>query len=194
MGKFASNRFTPLPKKNYSARLIDVYSSAPIFVSFSRHESKQCFFVDSKTNTSTCIVHRSQSVHFSRDHSYGQDDGYFPGDRFVGIATALALLGPYAVRAQGRVRTRKSRGTARVHRIYTLVETCSRHIFTPLPCLAYICLPETVDLNPATLGMHRNWTFFGRFFLSYTMWCLLQMHMISTRVPQLSLSRTQLRH
>ncbi|KAL4109715.1 hypothetical protein PRIC1_001410 [Phytophthora ramorum] len=65
-------------------------------------------------------------------------------------------------------------------------------VLTPLPCLLYICLPEAVDLNPASQGMARNKTFFGRFFLSYAMWCLLQTHMISERMPLLSLSKTQL--
>ncbi|KUF85085.1 hypothetical protein AM587_10008568 [Phytophthora nicotianae] len=65
-------------------------------------------------------------------------------------------------------------------------------VLTPLPCLAYICLPETVNLSPPSLGMENNKTFFGRFFLSYTMWCLLQMHMISERMPLLSLSKKQL--
>ncbi|KAG6976155.1 hypothetical protein JG688_00001641 [Phytophthora aleatoria] len=40
--------------------------------------------------------------------------------------------------------------------------------------------------------MGSNKTFFGRFFLSYTMWCLLQMHMIGERMPLLSLSKKQL--
>ncbi|KAG7381753.1 hypothetical protein PHYPSEUDO_005695 [Phytophthora pseudosyringae] len=65
-------------------------------------------------------------------------------------------------------------------------------LLTPLPCLVYICLPETVDLSPPSLEMGNNKTFFGRFFLSYTMWCLLQMHMISERMPLLSLSKKQL--
>ncbi|EGZ10773.1 hypothetical protein PHYSODRAFT_317849 [Phytophthora sojae] len=65
-------------------------------------------------------------------------------------------------------------------------------VFTPLPCLIYICLPETVNLSPPYLGMVSNKTFFGRFFLSYTMWWLLQMHMISERMPLLSLSKKQL--
>ncbi|KAF1774839.1 hypothetical protein PC129_g3992 [Phytophthora cactorum] len=65
-------------------------------------------------------------------------------------------------------------------------------LLTPLPCLAYICLPETVNLSPPSLGMGSNKTFFGRFFLSYTMWCLLQMHMIGERMPLLSLSKKQL--
>ncbi|KAE8985730.1 hypothetical protein PR003_g24517 [Phytophthora rubi] len=65
-------------------------------------------------------------------------------------------------------------------------------VFTPLPSLIYICLPETVNLDPPYLGMAYNKTFFGRFFLSYTMWCLLQMHMISERMPLLSLSKTHL--
>ncbi|OWZ21311.1 hypothetical protein PHMEG_0004172 [Phytophthora megakarya] len=63
---------------------------------------------------------------------------------------------------------------------------------TPLPCLIYICLPETVNLSPPSLGMENNKTFFGRFFLSYTMWCLLQMHMISERMPLLRLAKKQL--
>ncbi|EEY67773.1 uncharacterized protein PITG_18003 [Phytophthora infestans T30-4] len=65
-------------------------------------------------------------------------------------------------------------------------------LISPLPCLIYVCLPETVNLSPPSLGMGSNKTFFGRFFLSYTMWCLLQMHMISERMPLLSLSKTQL--
>ncbi|KAG1701451.1 hypothetical protein DVH05_010757 [Phytophthora capsici] len=65
-------------------------------------------------------------------------------------------------------------------------------LLTPLPCLIYICLPETVNLSPPSLGMASNKTFFARFFLSYTMWCLLQMHMISERMPLLSLSHKQL--
>ncbi|KAK1930897.1 hypothetical protein P3T76_013486 [Phytophthora citrophthora] len=65
-------------------------------------------------------------------------------------------------------------------------------LLTPLLCLSYICLPETVNLSPPSLGMENNKTFFGRFFLSYTMWCLLQMHMISERMPLLSLSHKQL--
>ncbi|KAL3671839.1 hypothetical protein V7S43_002508 [Phytophthora oleae] len=65
-------------------------------------------------------------------------------------------------------------------------------LLTPLPGLIYICLPETVNLSPPSLGMGSNKTFFGRFFLSYTMWCLLQMHMISERMPLLSLSNKQL--
>eukprot|EP00644_Phytophthora_capsici_P008426 jgi/Phyca11/534671/estExt2_fgenesh1_pg.C_PHYCAscaffold_260107 len=65
-------------------------------------------------------------------------------------------------------------------------------LLTPLPCLIYICLPETVNLSPPSLGMASNKTFFARFFLSYTVWCLLQMHMISERMPLLSLSHKQL--
>ncbi|KAG6611857.1 Glucanase inhibitor protein 2 [Phytophthora cinnamomi] len=65
-------------------------------------------------------------------------------------------------------------------------------ILTPLPSLIYICLPETVDLAPPYRGMAHNKTFFGRFFLSYTMWCLLQMHMISERMPLLKLTKKQL--
>ncbi|GMF23995.1 unnamed protein product [Phytophthora fragariaefolia] len=65
-------------------------------------------------------------------------------------------------------------------------------VLTPLLSLIYICLPETIDLDPPYLGMASNKTFFGRFFLSYTMWCLLQMHMISERMPLLSFSKKQL--
>ncbi|KAF4041963.1 hypothetical protein GN244_ATG05789 [Phytophthora infestans] len=65
-------------------------------------------------------------------------------------------------------------------------------LISSLPCSIYVCLPETVNLAPPSLGMGSNKTFFGRFFLSYTMWCLLQMHMISERMPLLSLSKTQL--
>ncbi|KAG6611943.1 Glucanase inhibitor protein 2 [Phytophthora cinnamomi] len=65
-------------------------------------------------------------------------------------------------------------------------------ILTPLPSLIYICLPETVDLAPPYRGMAHNKTFFGRFFLSYTMWCLLQMHMISERMPLLKLTKKKL--
>ncbi|KAG1687509.1 hypothetical protein DVH05_005123 [Phytophthora capsici] len=40
--------------------------------------------------------------------------------------------------------------------------------------------------------MESNKSFFAGFFLSYTMWCLLQMHMISEGMPLLSLSHKQL--
>jgi len=65
-------------------------------------------------------------------------------------------------------------------------------LLTPVPSLIYICLPETVNLAPVSLGMARNRTFFIRFFLSYYMWCLLQTHMISSRMPLLSLSKVKL--
>ncbi|EGZ10791.1 hypothetical protein PHYSODRAFT_377562, partial [Phytophthora sojae] len=35
-------------------------------------------------------------------------------------------------------------------------------VFTPLPCLTYICLPETVNLSAPSDGMAANKTFFGR--------------------------------
>ncbi|KAG1685256.1 hypothetical protein DVH05_009623 [Phytophthora capsici] len=65
-------------------------------------------------------------------------------------------------------------------------------LLTPLPCLIYICLPETVNLSPPSLGIASNKTFFARLFLSCSMWCLLQLHMISSRMPLLPLSNRQL--